>query len=503
MKETSHWYLPMNKQQEWLEEWINQGILEGQAHHDAKAWKSQVVGQCNSWLKEGLKPRAMTRDLDWGVKVPVEGATGKVLYVWLDAPIGYISATKQWAKDNSTDWESWWKNDESELVHFIGKDNIVFHCIIFPILLKVHGDYNLPVNVPANEFLNLESRKISTSRNWAVWLHEYLERWPGRRDELRYVLCSLLPESRDSEFTWAEFQERVNNELVAVLGNFVNRVMVLCNKYYSGVVPEAHEPSEDEEEMLQQIGAIPEKVADEVARYRFRDALNSAMSVARIGNKYLTESEPWKVQKTDPEGAARILKNCLGILNTLQMVIAPFLPDTASRIATMLGQDTASWNEADLIKKPFAGQQLGKAELLFKRVENEEIEKEKQLLSEMSTPEQLEEQEATPEISFDQFQQMDLRVGEIKSAEKVEKADKLLHLQVDIGTEVRSVVSGIAQHYVPEDLAGTKVLLLCNLAPRKIRGVMSQGMILMAENEQGELSFMTPDKEMPAGSEVR
>ncbi len=503
MKETSHWYLPMDKHQEWMEEWLNKGTLDGEQTHDPKAWKPQVLGQCNSWLKDGLRPRAMTRDLDWGVQVPLEGADGKVLYVWMDAPIGYISATKQWAADHADDWEKWWKDPESELVHFIGKDNIVFHCIIFPIILKAAGGYNLPTNVPANEFLNLEEKKISTSRNWAVWLHEYLERWPGRQDELRYTLCSLLPEYRDSEFTWKEFQERNNNELVAVLGNFVNRVMTLCHKYYGGNAPACGELSSDEQTMIDQLVALPNKVAEEIDRYRFRDALNTAMSAARIGNKYLTESEPWKLQKTAPEKTATILFNCLRIMGLLQVVMKPFLPTTATKMEDMLGVCCLEWNEAmnaDVVK---AGMKLGTAELLFKRVEDSEVEAERDRLRDMSVENEATPVEETKNISFDQFTEMDLRVGVIKEAVKVEKADKLLHMQVDIGTEVRSIVSGIAKHYTPEELPGTQVLLLCNLEPRKIRGVMSQGMILMAENEAGELCFMSPSKEMPAGSEVR
>ena len=503
MKETSHWYLPMDQHQEWVDQWLNKGELNGKQTHDPKSWKPQVLGQCNSWLKDGLRPRAMTRDLDWGVQVPMEGADGKVLYVWLDAPIGYISASKQWAKDNSQDWETWWKDPESELVHFIGKDNIVFHCIIFPILLKSIGGYNLPTNVPANEFLNLEGKKISTSRNWAVWVHEYLERWPDRQDELRYTLCSLLPEYRDSEFTWKEFQERNNNELVAVLGNFVNRVMVLCHKYYEGKTPTCGELSDDERALFDELESIPNKVAEEIDRYRFRDALNTAMGAARMGNKYLTESEPWKLQKTEPEKTATILYNSLRIMGLLQVVVAPFLPNTSKKIADMLGVGALEWDQAmdpTLIKPAMP---LGKTILLFKRIEMEEVEKERERLKEMSAEQEEPVAAVSKNINFDQFTAMDMRVGVIKEASKVEKADKLLHLQVDIGTEVRSVVSGIAQHYKPEELPGTSVLLLCNLEPRKIRGVESQGMILMAENEAGELCFMSPSKEMPAGSEVR
>ena len=509
MKETFHWYLPMDKHQEWLEEWLNKGTLDGAYHHDPKKWKPQVLGQCNSWLKDGLRSRAMTRDLEWGVKVPLPDGEGKVLYVWLDAPIGYISATKQWAIDRQEDWEKWWKDPESELVHFIGKDNIVFHAIIFPILLKAHGQYNLPTNVPANEFLNLEGEKISTSRNWAVWLHEYLERWPGREDELRYVLGSLLPEYRDSEFTWKEFQERNNNELVAVLGNFVNRVMVLCDKYYAGKAPGCGLLDSDEKQMWVDLDKVPQKVAQEIDRYRFRDALNTAMGAARLGNKYLTESEPWKVQKTDPSKAKTILHNCLRIMGILDVVLEPFLPNTAVRIRAMAGMKKVKWDDALSTDRIQDGQKLGATELLFKRIEDEEVDKEREILEKMSaerekpTTTAIAEVKGKQNIAFDQFAGLELKVGTIKQAERVAKADKLLQLMVDVGTETRTVVSGIAEHYSVEEVLGQQVLLLCNLEPRKIRGVISQGMILMAEDEEGKLCFMAPSIPMPVGSEVR
>ena len=503
LKETSHWYLPMDKHQEWIEEWINKGTLNGEFHHDPNQWKSQVLGQCNSWLKDGLRARAMTRDLDWGVKVPVAGGEGKVLYVWLDAPIGYISATKQWALDNNDDWEKWWKDPDSELVHFIGKDNIVFHSIIFPILLRSHGGLNLPTNIPANEFLNLEGKKISTSRNWAVWLHEYLERWPDRVDELRYTLCSLLPESRDSEFTWKEFQERNNNELVAVLGNFVNRVMVLCHKYYDGEVPEPGTLSDAEAQMMADLEKVAGNVAQHIDRYRFRDALNAAMGAARAGNKYLTESEPWKLFKSEPQLTKTILYNSLRIMGLLNTVLEPFMPQTAERIREMAGVEKVSWDEAMSADRVKVGNPLGTAAHLFRRVEDEEVDKERERLKEMSDMNNEPTVEGKAAISFEQFTDLDLRVGTIKSAERVPKADKLLHLQVDIGTEVRSVVSGIAEHYETDELSGQQVMMLCNLAPRKIRGVVSEGMILMAENTDGKLCFMAPTVRMPDGSQVR
>ncbi len=516
LKSTKHWYLPMERSQQWVEEWINTGMLDGEQQHDAGEWKPQVLGQCNSWLKEGLRPRAMTRDLDWGVPVPLPGAEGKVLYVWLDAPIGYITATRQWAKDHNTDWEKWWKSDETRLLHFIGKDNIVFHCIIFPILLKMHGGYQLPQNVPANEFLNLEGQKLSTSRNWAVWLHEYIERWPNRQDELRYALASILPEFKDSEFTWKDFQDRNNNELVAILGNFVQRVFVLCHKYYDGKVPQPAGGTDQDVVLWAELNALPAKVADEVDRFRFRDALASAMQMARLGNKYLSDSEPWKLEKTDPERVRTILYNSLRIVGGLSVLLDPFLPFTTAKLRTMLGLGELKWDDAlrsDLI---VPGSPLGKPEHLFKPIEDPAIAAEVERLHAMQ-PAPLpavqpdNQQPATnnqpppkPNISFDDFAKLDLRVGTIRSAEKVEKADKLLKLSVDIGeASPRTVISGIAQHFAPEQVIGQQVVLVANLEPRKMRGVESQGMVLMAEDAEGKLRFVQPTEAMPAGSGVR
>ncbi|MFZ1659493.1 MAG: methionine--tRNA ligase subunit beta, partial [Flavobacteriales bacterium] len=501
---------------EWMTEWINKGVLDGEQQHDAAEWKPQVLGQCNSWLKEGLRPRAMTRDLDWGVPVPLPGAEGKALYVWLDAPIGYISATKQWAKNHNTDWEKWWKADDTRLLHFIGKDNIVFHCIIFPILLKEHGDFILPQNVPANEFLNLEGRKLSTSRNWAVWLHEYIERWPGRQDELRYALTTIFPEFKDSEFTWKDFQDKNNNELVAIIGNFVQRIFVLCNKYYDGKVPEPAASSaaqgEQDTVLWAELSGIPGKVAADIDKFRFRDALATAMNAARLGNKYLTDTEPWKLEKTDPDRVRTVLFNGLRISAALSVVLEPFLPFTAEKLRTMLGLGDLKWADAlrdDLI---VPGAQLGKAEHLFKPITDAEIAAEVDRLKANApmdlTPEEpkaeAQPKAAKPTIAFDDFTKMDLRIGTITAAERVPKADKLLKLTIDIGeAEPRTVVSGIAQHITPEQLPGKQVLLLCNLEPRKMRGVESQGMVLMAEDADGKLRFVQPSDEVPSGSEVR
>lgn len=531
LRPTTHWYLPMDRSQQWVEEWINTGMLDGVQQHDPTEWKPQVLGQCNSWLKDGLRPRAMTRDLDWGVPVPLPGAEGKVLYVWLDAPIGYISATKQWAKDAGQDWEKWWKADDTRLLHFIGKDNIVFHCIIFPILLKMHGGFVLPQNVPANEFLNLEGRKISTSRNWAVWLHEYIERWPGRQDELRYALATILPEFKDAEFTWKDFQDKNNNELVAILGNFVQRVFVLCQKFYEGRSPATGERTEQDLVLWGAVHANVEDIAKHVDQFRYRDALSAAMNVARAGNKYLTDTEPWKLEKTDPARTRAVLANSLNVAAVLSIVLDPFLPFTAEKLRRMLGIGTLPWSEAlrsDLIGE---GQALGKPEHLFKPITDEEIKAEVDRLHAMdpatsaspaSTPLSAGASSsanagaspalsgvegpapAKPAITFDDFSKLDLRIGTITAAERVPKADKLLKLSIDIGEAVpRTVVSGIAQHFTPEELPGQQVLLLCNLEPRKMRGVESQGMVLMAEDAEGKLSFVRPSQVLPAGSEVR
>jgi methionyl-tRNA synthetase len=521
LRATKHWYLPMERSQEWMTEWINTGMLHGQQQHDPAEWKPQVLGQCNSWLKEGLRPRAMTRDLDWGVPVPLPGADGKVLYVWLDAPIGYISATKQWAANraptgSATEWEKWWKAEDTRLLHFIGKDNIVFHAIIFPILLERHGGFILPQNVPANEFLNLEGQKLSTSRNWAVWVHEYLERWPGRQDELRYTLATILPEFRDSEFTWKDFQDKNNNELVAIIGNFVQRVFVLCNKYYDGKVPEpaASNAAQGEQDTLlwAELSAIPGKVAADIDKFRFRDALATAMNAGRLGNKYLTDTEPWKLEKTDPDRVRTVLYNGLRITAALAVVLEPFLPVTAEKIRRMLRVGPLQWGDALRKGLIVPGAAIGKPEHLFKPIADAEIAAEVERLktSVPAAPAAASPKadkplsEAKPLIQFDDFAKLDLRVGTIREAEQVPKADKLLKLSIDIGEEQpRTVVSGIAQHFAPGDLPGQQVVLVANLAPRKMRGVESQGMVLMAEDADGKLRFVRPTEAMPAGSEVR
>ncbi len=534
LKPTQHWYLKMDEAQQWVDTWINTGVLDGAQHHDPREWKASVLGQCNSWLKDGLRPRAMTRDLDWGIPVPLPGADGKVLYVWLDAPIGYISATKRWASEHGQDWEKWWKADPgseagTRLIHFIGKDNIVFHAIIFPILLKLHGGYVLPQNVPANEFLNLEGRKISTSRNWAVWLHEYLERWPGRQDELRYCLATIIPEQKDSEFTWKDFQDKNNNELVSIVGNFVQRVFVLCHKYYDGKAPAAGEQLDQDIALWSAVHGSVEEVARHIDGFRLRDSLSSAMNVARAGNKYLSDSEPWKLEKTDPGRTRTILANSLNVAAVLSIVLEPFLPHTTAKLRRMLGIGVLPWSEAfrsDLIGQ---GQELGKPEHLFKPITDTEIQPEVDRLLANVPQEQGQEQAqgkqaapvAKPEqrsaeaggagvvsakatITFDDFAKLDLRVGTIVAAERVPKADKLLKLSIDIGeAQPRTVVSGIAMHYAPEQLPGQQVVLVANLEPRKMRGVESQGMVLMAEDAGGKLVFVQPNEMIAPGAEVR
>lgn len=497
LKETSHWYLPMNEHEDWLRTWLEEGKLDGKFHHDPKSWKKNVLGQCKSWIDNGLQPRSITRDLDWGVKVPVEGAEaeGKVLYVWFDAPIGYISATKAWAEQNGKNWEDYWKNEETELIHFIGKDNIVFHAIIFPIILKAHGDYILPTNVPANEFLNLEGDKISTSRNWAVWLHEYLADFPDRQDELRYVLTSIAPETKDSEFTWKDYQARVNSELVAILGNFVNRTVVLTHKYYDGKIPSISNKTALDEEVLAAIPTIQTKVNELLAQFKFRDAQTEAMTLARIGNKYLADTEPWKLIKTDEERVKTILHVSLQICNALSEVFEPFLPATGKKLKTMLNS-----NEAELE----AGHQINAATLLFQKIEDDVIEAQIKKLKESNK--QQSNPKAKPmkdEITFDDFTKMDIRTGTILTAEKHPDADKLLKMTVDTGIDVRTIVSGIAEHYAPEEIIGKQVSVLINLAPRKIRGIVSQGMILMVEDNEGNLAFVAPEKAVDNGGEIR
>jgi methionyl-tRNA synthetase len=505
LRTTSHWYLPMNQHETWLKEWIQDGILDGEQQHNPKEWRNQVIGQCMSWINGGLRPRAMTRDLDWGVKVPLPGADGKVLYVWLDAPIGYISATKQWALDNGKDWEQYWlksKAKDRKLVHFIGKDNIVFHAIIFPILLKNHGDFILPDNVPAYEFLNLEGDKFSTSRNWAVWLHEYLESYPEKIDELKYVLTAIAPETKDAEFTWKEFQTRVNSELADIMGNFVNRTLVLTNKYYEGKVPAAGAYTPEDAQIIAQIEEIPNRISKLAYAYKLREAQAEMMQFARIGNKYLADNEPWKLVKTDPARVETIMHLALQITANLQIACQLFLPATAEKLSKMLN---ASWNQftdlgrIDLLK---AGHQIGEVQILFAKIEDTLVETEVAKLKATAAP----TSKFPPmkdAIAFDDFTKMDLRMGTILSAQKVEKADKLLQLTVDTGIDHRTIVSGIAEHYAPEDIIGKTVLVLLNLEPRKIRGIESQGMILMAENEEGKLSFLASEKEFGAGPSVR
>ena len=500
LRETSHWYLPMNRHEDWLREWIKEGKLDGVQQHDPKLWRNQVNGQCMSWIDGGLHSRAMTRDLDWGVKVPLANSEGKVLYVWLDAPIGYISATKQWALDNNKDWKDYWTGDR-KLIHFIGKDNIVFHAIIFPILLRDHGDLILPDNVPAYEFLNLEGDKFSTSRNWAVWLHEYMESYPEKSDELKYVLTSIAPESKDSEFTWKEFQTRINSELADILGNFVNRAMVLTQKYYQGIVPEKGELTEEDQRVLKEMNDIPDRIAKLVYAYKLRDAQAEAMNLARLGNKYLAETEPWKLVKTDVERVKTIMNIALQITANLSIVLQPFLPATAKKLSEFLNFHTSDWTNAgrdDLLK---TGQMTSIPSILFTKIEDELVAFEVAKLT--KTDENVSAFEPQKEaINFEDFGKMDIRLGTILSAEKVEKADKLVKLLVDTGIDKRTIVSGIAEHYSPEEIVGKTVSVLMNLAPRKIKGIESQGMILMAENEEGKLSFMTPEKGFSAGGTI-
>lgn len=499
LKETSHWYLPMDQHEAWVKDWIENGILDGKQHHYPKEWRNQVIGQCLSWIEGGLKPRAMTRDLDWGVPVPVEGGEGKVLYVWFDAPIGYISATKQWAIDNGKNWEDYWKDEDTHLIHFLAKDNIVFHTIIFPIMLKLFGDHILPYNVPANEFLNLEGQKLSTSRNWAVWGHEYLEDFPGQEDVLRYVLCSIAPESKDSDFSWKDFQTRNNSELADIFGNFVNRTLVLTHKYYEGKVPTLGELEPIDHEALEVIRDSPEKIGKSIEAFRFREALTEAMNLARLGNKYLADTEPWKLIKTDPERVKTIINISLQITANLAIVFEPFLPFTSEKLFKFLNIEPLQWSSAGSSEILTEGHTINKPEILFAKIEDAKVEEQLEKLKQPANnfpP-------MKDEVTFDDFTKMDIRVGEIKAAEKVKKADKLLKLTVDTGLDTRTVISGIAEHYSPEEVIGKKVSILMNLAPRKIRGVESQGMILMAEDEEGNLSFVSPTKEINPGGEIR
>ena len=493
-RETKHWYLPLDQYEGFLRKWI----LEGH-----KEWKTNVYGQCKSWLDGGLQPRAVSRDLDWGIPVPVEGAEGKVLYVWFDAPIGYISATKELTPD----WEKYWKSEDTKMVHFIGKDNIVFHCIVFPSMLKAHGGYILPENVPANEFLNLEGEKISTSRNWAVWLHEYLEEFPGKEDVLRYVLCANAPETKDNDFTWKDFQARNNNELVAVLGNFVNRALVLTQKYFDGVVPACGELTDYDRATIAEVGAVKASLEANIENYRFREALKDAMNVSRIGNKYLADTEPWKVIKSDPERVKNILNIALQITANTAVAIEPFMPFSAAKILRMLATEKFSWERLGAMDLVEAGHRIGKPELLFEKIEDDVIQRQLDKLAATKAAnmaaeaaQHVEAQKDT--IQFDDFQKMDIRVSTILAAEKVAKTRKLLRLTVDTGIDQRVIVSGIAEHFTPEELVGRQVLVLVNLAPRDLKGITSSGMILMAEDASGKLRLLQPSEATNNGAIV-
>ncbi|MHC5354075.1 methionine--tRNA ligase [Myroides sp. LJL115] len=492
LKSTKHWFLPLDQYDSFIREWI----IEGHKND----WKTNVYGQVKSWVEDGLKPRAVTRDLDWGIPVPVPGAEGKVLYVWFDAPIGYISSTKEWAQKKGIDWEPYWKDKDTKLVHFIGKDNIVFHCVIFPSMLKAEGSFILPDNVPANEFLNLEGHKLSTSKNWAVWLHEYLEEFPGQQDVLRYALTANAPETKDNDFTWKDFQARNNNELVAVFGNFINRVVVLTNKYYQGIVPTPNEFSQADIDTLTELRAYPSVIESSIQRYRFREAQMEMMNVARLGNKYLADEEPWKLIKEDPARVQTQMYVALQIASALSTLCEPFLPFTAAKLKNILGLQTPlQWNEIAIDKTLITpGHTIGEAQLLFSKIEDEEIQKQLQKLedSKKANEAALKQPEAQKETAtFDDFTKLDLRVGTIIEAEKMPKANKLLVLKVDTGLDVRTIVSGIAEHFTPEQVLGKKVTVLANLAPRKLRGVESQGMILMTEDKDGKLVFVNPDQD--------
>lgn len=493
LKETKHWYLPLEEYETFMREWILDSHQE---------WKTNVYGQCKSWIDQGLQARAVTRDLDWGVKVPIEEAEGKVLYVWFDAPIGYISNTKELHPNN---WEKWWKEKDTKLVHFIGKDNIVFHCIIFPAMLKAEGSYILPENVPANEFLNLEGDKISTSRNWAVWLHEYLKDFPGKQDVLKYVLCANAPETKDNDFTWKDFQTRNNSELVAIFGNFVNRTIVLTHKYFEGKVPQRGALNELDNQTIEQIKQYPEKIGRSIEQYRFREALNELMNLARLGNKYLTENEPWKTIKTDPERTATVLNISLQICANLALLSEPFLPFTAEKLRGMLNQDKAFWYEAGNSELLSEGKQINPAQLLFEQIDDKQIEAQLEKLQQTKKANELASATVEPQkanIEYDDFAKMDIRVGTILAAEKVAKTKKLLKLTIDTGIDQRTIVSGIAEYYSPEEIIGKQVSVLVNLAPKALKGIESQGMILMAENLDGSLSFISPEKPIRNGGTI-
>jgi methionyl-tRNA synthetase len=501
LKETKHWFLPLDKHESFLREWI----LDG---HKSD-WKSNVLGQVKSWIDDGLRPRAVTRDLEWGIPVPVDGGEGKVLYVWFDAPIGYISSTKEWAEREGKNWEDYWKDENTKLVHFIGKDNIVFHCIIFPSMLKAHGGYILPENVPANEFLNLEGNKLSTSKNWAVWLHEYLEDFPNQQDVLRYTLTANAPENKDNDFTWKDFQAKNNNELVAIFGNFINRVVVLTNKYYDGQVPVAGEFTEVDEDTLAAIKHFPESIGKSIQRYRFREASQELMNLARLGNKYLADEEPWKVIKVDEERVKTIMYVALQISAALAVVSEPFLPFTSDKLKKMLhisNENDRSWN--DVSEKEVLlpdNHQIGSAELLFSKIEDKTVTTQLEKLAATKKANEQENKVIEPQketIDFEDFTKLDMRVGTILEAVKVAKTKKLLQLKVDVGIDVRTIVSGIAESFSPEDIIGQQVTVLTNLAPRKIRGVESQGMILMTDTPDGKLAFVEPEQKVSNGQQI-
>ena len=492
-KSTKHWFLPLDQYEDFLKEWILKG--------HKKDWKTNVYGQCKSWIDDGLKPRAVTRDLDWGIPVPAAGGEGKVLYVWFDAPIGYISSTKEWATRENKNWEDYWKKDDTKLVHFIGKDNIVFHCIVFPSMLKAEGTYILPENVPANEFLNLEGNKLSTSKNWAVWLHEYLEEFPNQQDVLRYVLTANAPETKDNDFTWKDFQARNNNELVAIFGNFINRAVVLTNKYYDGVIPAPAALKDIDKETLEKLKAYPAVIASSIERYRFREASQEMMNVARLGNKYLADLEPWKLVKTDEERTKTVMYVALQIASALATLCEPFLPFTSTKLKGILNIENSfvKWEQLSTTESFLpAGHQVKKAELLFSKVEDETVQIQLDKLEATKKSNANAQKEVAPQkdiATFEDFSKMDMRVGTIVAAEKMPKAKKLLVLKVDTGIDTRTIVSGIAEHFAPEAIVGKQVTVLINLAPRKLRGVESEGMILMTENSEGKLVFINPDED--------
>ena len=500
-KSTKHWFLPLDKYEDFLKEWI----LEGHK----KDWKTNVYGQCKSWIDDGLKPRAVTRDLDWGIPVPVDGADGKVLYVWFDAPIGYISSTKEWAAREGKNWEDYWKKDDTKLVHFIGKDNIVFHCIIFPSMLKAEGTYILPENVPANEFLNLEGNKLSTSKNWAVWLHEYLEDFPGQQDVLRYALTANAPETKDNDFTWKDFQTRNNSELVAIFGNFINRAVVLTHKYYNGIIPTPSTLEAIDIETLEKLKAYPAVIASSIERYRFREASQELMNVARLGNKYLADLEPWKTIKVDEKRTETIMYVALQIASALATLSEPFFPFTAAKLKTMLAIENSfvAWDNIFNTETLLAsGHQINKGELLFSKIEDVAIDAQLQKLEDTKKANEAAAKEVEPQkdtCTFDDFTKLDIRTGTILEAKKMPKAKKLLVLKVDTGIDVRTIVSGIAEHFAPEAIIGKQVSVLVNLAPRALRGVESEGMILMTENPEGKLVFVNPDEDgVSAGAPI-